>query len=83
MIVVLGIFIAANGGAYEGLQELSRTGALVYGLTADMIGALWPAAPAPSMATSVVCMDRVGGRCWGMRQAAAYRCLLADWPTNC
>ena len=45
----LGVFVVANGGAYHGLQELSRTGALVQGFTAEMIDALWPAAPAAAV----------------------------------
>lgn len=53
----LGIFVAANGGAYEGLQELSRTGVLLHTFTAELIGALWPAAPAAAVPVRNIAPD--------------------------
>ncbi len=53
----LAVFIAANGGAYEGLQQLSRTGVLVHDLATEMVGALWPETSAPTVPVRNIAPD--------------------------
>ena len=54
----LGIFLAANGGAFRGLQELSPTGALVRGFGGELVAALWPVLPASVPQRNIAPDDR-------------------------